>query len=103
MNYFQAAVCLENEAPQLQGGWRLRENTREQAGFPDGSAQRSTREAWVLLALPLQSGVVGGGGRTSASSPAERGDHTRGSVCLTGMLRAPHGIMFTKKTTGNLH
>ena len=73
MNYFQAAVCLENQAPQLQGGWRLRENTLSKLAFQTARPS-GAREAWVLLALPLQSGVVGGGGRTSASSPVKRGE-----------------------------
>ena len=81
MNYFQAAVCLENKAPQLQGGWRPRENSRWQAGFL--ARLSGAREAWALPALPLQGGEVGG------QVPRQPGDHTRGSVCLTGVLRVP--------------
>ena len=60
MNYFQAAVCLENQAPQLQGGWRLRENTLSKLAFQTARPS-GAREAWVLLALPLPGGVGGGG------------------------------------------
>ena len=60
MNYFQAAVCLENQAPQLQGGWRLRENTLSKLTFQTARPS-GAREAWVLLALPLQWGVGGRG------------------------------------------
>ena len=72
MNYFQAAVCLENKALQLQGGWRLRENSRRQAGFP-GSPQQCAGG----LGSPGPA-IVGGvvGGTCLSILSCQRGDHT---------------------------
>ena len=89
MNYFQAAVCLENKAPQLQGGWRPGENSHRQAGFL-GSAQQ--REGG--LGSP-GSAIAGGtvGGTCLSFLSCQTGDHTRGSVRLTGVLCALHATV----------
>ena len=72
----------------------------QQAGFPDGSAQRSAGG----LGSPGSAIAVGGGGWWVVGGVpqlpllSKGGNHTHGSVCLTSVLRAPHGIMFMKKT-----